>query len=148
MKKVFLFACVLLIAGSSFANTPKVSEKALKAFKATFTDAENVVWTDATDAEKAYAVRFTQQGIHVFVKYDDEGNFLSSRRYYLADQLPVDIQCKLKKKFADKTIFGVTEFTVGDEVNYFVKMEDAKTWVTVKINNARDIELTEKYKKI
>jgi hypothetical protein len=145
MKKIVLFACVLMITGSSFANTPKVSEKALKAFKATFTDAENVVWTDAADL---YVVKFTQQGINTFVKYDEEGNFVSSRRYYNAEKLPVDIQCKLKKKYADKSVFGVTEYTVGDEINYYVKLEDAKNWITVKIDNARNMEVTEKYEKL
>ncbi len=142
MKKVILFACVVLITASSFANTPKVSEKALKAFNATFKDVENVVWTDAANI---YTVRFSQQGINTYVKYDEDGNFLSSRRYYTVKELPVDIQCTLKKKYADKTVFGVTEFTVGDEVTYYVKLEDEKNWLTVKIDNARNIEVTEKY---
>jgi hypothetical protein len=145
MKKVILFACILFITGRSFAGTPKVSEKALKAFNATFKDAANVVWTDA---ENIYTVKFSQQGINTLVKYDEEGNFISSRRYYSGDQLPVDIQCTLKKKFSDKTVFGVTEYTLGDEVNYFIKLEDAKKWMTVKIDNARNIEITEKYQKI
>ncbi|MEP6747776.1 MAG: hypothetical protein ABJB86_08620 [Bacteroidota bacterium] len=145
MKKVILFACIIMITGSSFANAPKISEKALKAFKATFKDAENVQWSNS---ENLYAVKFSQQGINTFVKYDEEGNFISSRRYYNAQQLPVDIQCTLKKKFADRSIFGVTEYTIGDDVNYFVKMEDAKTWITVKIDNMRNIEVTEKYQKI
>jgi len=146
MKKVLLFACICMIAASSFANTPPiVSEKALKAFKATFADAENVVWTDAANS---YTVKFTQLGINTFVKYDEEGNFVSSRRYYNAELLPIDIQCKLKKKFADKTIFGVTEFIVGDDVSYYVKLEDAKTWTTVKIDNTRNMEITEKFGKI
>lgn len=146
MKKVsLLFALVLIITGSSFANSPKVSEKALKAFKATFADAQNVEWTDATNA---YTVKFTQQGISTFVKYDEEGNFLSSRRYYFAEQLPIDIQCKLKKKFADKSIFGVTEFIVGDDINYYIKLEDDKKWTTVKIDNARNMEVVEKYSKL
>ena len=146
MKKVLLFACVCMIAASSFANTPPiVSEKALKAFKATFADAENVVWTDAANS---YTVKFTQLGINTFVKYDEEGNFVSSRRYYNAELLPIDIQCKLKKKFADKTIFGVTEFIVGDDISYYVKLEDAKTWTTVKIDNTRNMEITEKFGKI
>ena len=144
MKKVLLFACVLTITASAFANTP-TPEKALKAFKATFKDAQNIVWTDA---ENAYTVKFTQQGVNTFVKYDDEGTFISSRRYYLADGLPVDIQCKLKKKFADKKIFGVTEFTVGDEMNYYIKLEDAKSWTTVKVDNSRNMEVTEKYQKL
>jgi hypothetical protein len=145
MKKILLFACVLMITGSSFAGTPKVSEKALKAFKSTFTDAENVVWTDAANL---YIVKFTQQGINTFVKYDEEGNFISSRRYYNSEKLPVDIQCKLKKRYADKTVFGVTEYTIGDEVNYYVKLEDAKSWTTVKIDNTRNMEITEKYQKL
>ena len=146
MKKVLLFACICMIAASSFANTPPiVSEKALKAFKATFADAENVVWTDAANS---YTVKFTQLGINTFVKYDEEGNFVSSRRYYNAELLPIDIQCKLKKKFADKTIFGVTEFIVGDDISYYVKLEDAKTWTTVKIDNTRNMEITEKFGKI
>jgi hypothetical protein len=145
MKKVFLFACALVIAGSSFANTPEVSEKALKAFKATFSDAENVVWSDASNI---YTVRFTSQGIRTFVKYDDDGNFISSRRYYNVEMLPVDLQCKLKKRFADKKVFGVTEYTVGDDINYYVTLEDAKNWLTVKIDNARNMEITEKFGKL
>ncbi len=145
MKKVFLFACALVIAGSSFANTPDVNEKVMKAFKATFTDAENVVWSDAPDL---YTVRFTRLGIRTFVEYDDEGNFISSRRYYNAETLPVDILCKLRKKFSNKTIFGVTEFTVGNEITYFIRLEDAKSWTTVKVDGSHTMEVTEKYGKL
>ena len=144
MKKVLMITCAFMIVVSSFAASP-VSEKALKAFKATFTDAENVVWSDAANV---YTVKFTQQGVNTFVKYDEEGNFISARRYYNAEKLPVDIQCKLKKRFADKSIFGVTEYTVGDEINYYIKLEDAKSWTTVKIDNARNMEITEKYGKL
>ena len=145
MKKVILFACILLVTGSSFASSPKVSEKALRAFNATFKDAQQVEWTDA---ENIYTVRFLQQGISTFVRYDEEGNFLSSRRYYAGDHLPLDIQCTLKKKYAEKSIFGVTEYTVGENVAYFVKLEDARNWITVKVDSARNMEVTEKYKKI
>ena len=145
MKKVFLFACALIIAAGSFATAPHVSEKVMKVFKETFKDAENVVWTDAANL---YTVKFTQQGINTFVKYDEDGNFISARRYYTGEKLPVDVQCALMKKFAGKTIFGVTEYTVGDDINYFVKLEDAKSWTTVKIDNARNMEVTEKYNKL
>jgi Putative beta-lactamase-inhibitor-like, PepSY-like len=144
MKKVLLFACTLIIAGSLFANKTDVTEKVLKTFKQTFTQAEDVVWSDN---ENIYMVKFTQQGIRTSVKFDEEGNFISSLRYYLSDQLPVDIQCKLKKKFPGQEIFGVTENIVGDDVNYYVKLEDEKTWTTVKIDNYRNMQITEKYKK-
>ena len=144
MKKVLMITCALMIAAGSFAASP-VSEKALKAFKATFTGAENVVWSDAANL---YTVKFTQEGVNTFVKYDEEGNFISARRYYNAEKLPVDIQCKLKNKFADKTVFGVTEYTVADETSYYIKLEDAKTWTTVKFDNARNMEVMEKYGKL
>ncbi len=144
MKKVLLFACTLLLAGGLFASPTTVTEKVLKAFKQTFARAENVVWSDSLNV---YMVKFTQQGIQTAVKYDEDGNFISSLRYYLSDQLPVDIQCKLKKKFADKTIFGVTENIIGDEVNYYIKLEDDKNWTTVKIDNYRNMQITEKYRK-
>ena len=145
MKKVFLFACTLIIAGSLFANATDVTEKVLKAFKQTFAQAENVVWSD--DSKDVYMVKFTQQGIQTSVKYDEDGNFISSLRYYLSDHLPIDILCKLKKKYADKTIFGVTENIIGDEVNYYVKLVDEKNWTTVKIDKYRNMQVTEKYKK-
>ncbi len=151
MKKVFLFTCAVLFAAASFAHTitpdvkPKISEKAINAFKSTFKDVENVQWSASGDA---YLVKFSQQGINTYVTYDEEGNFLSSRRYYNGDQLPVDIQCALKKKYSGRKVYGVTEVTVGTEVNYYVKLEDPKTWITVKVDNARNMEVTEKYQKM
>jgi hypothetical protein len=144
MKKVFLFACSVIIAGSLFASTPAVTEKVLKIFNQTFSEVENVIWSDTQDV---YMVKFIRQGVRTTIKYDADGNFLSSLRYYLSDQLPVDIQCKLKKKYPDKTVFGVTEQIIGDEVNYYVKLEDEKNWVTIKIDNYRNMQVTEKYRK-
>ena len=83
MKKVLMFACTLLLAGSLFASPTTVTEKVLKAFRQTFAQAENVVWSDS---QNVYMVKFTQQGIHTSVKYDEDGNFISSLRYYLSDQ--------------------------------------------------------------
>lgn len=145
MKNASMFAIAFLITLSSFATDLKISEKVMKAFETTFTDAEDIVWTNT---ENVYTVQFKQQGTVTYVKYDGEGNFLSSRRYYGNAKLPVDIQCRLQKSYPGKTVFGVTEFTIADEVCYFVKLEDADTWSTVKINQARSIELVEKMKKI
>ncbi len=146
MKKVFLFSALLLFAAGSFAHapSPNVNEKVLKVFAETFTEAQNVNWTEMEDI---YMVRFTNQGIRTTVKYDADGNFVSSLRYYECDQLPVDIQCKLKKKYPTKKMFGVTEYVVGDDLNYYVKLEDDKTWTTVKIDNYRNMQVTESYKK-
>ena len=146
MKKVLFFASLLLFAAGTFASPskPTVNEKVLKAFTETFTEAQNVLWTEMEDV---YMVRFTNQGIRTTVKYDSDGNFVSSLRYYQCDQLPVDIQCKLKKKYPTKKLFGVTEYVVGDDLNYYIKLEDDKTWTTVKIDNYRNMQITESYRK-
>lgn len=147
MKKSILFVCTLFIAGSLLASAPtgNVNEKVLKVFNETFgTSATEVTWTELNNT---YTVKFVNHGFATTVKYDEDGNFISSICYYTGNELPIDIQCKLKKKYADKKIFGVTEQVVGDEVTYFVKLEDDKSWITVKIDNYRNMQITEKYKK-
>ena len=144
MKRIFLFACTVFITASTFAKDINVSDKAQKAFETTFTDARNVVWTNTGHL---YTARFTQDGAASFVNYDEQGNFISARRYYLGAKLPIDIQCSLQKKFAGKTVFGVTEITVANEVCYFVKMEDVSGWTSLRIDNSRTIEVLETFEK-
>jgi len=144
MKKVLVFACACFITASLLAKDINVSEKALKAFETTFTDAQNVVWTNT---DNVYNVKFTQDGAATSVNYDEQGNFISSRRYYQNAKLPIDIQCKLQRQFSGKTVYGVTEIAVADNVYYFIKLEDATSWTSLRINNAREIEVLDKLKK-
>ena len=143
MKKTIVsLASLLLLAVASFASTP--NEKVLKIFEATFSSPKNVVWYDRKDH---YDVSFVQSGIRATVKYDKEGNFISSIRYYGEQNLPINVVCQLKKKYADKKIFGVTETTSEEEVSYYVKLEDSKSWLTVKINTNGYMAIVEKYRK-
>lgn len=142
MKKVtVLLACFVALSTHSFA-TP--NEKILRSFERTFSSPVDVKWYE----HPSYCeVSFVQQGIHTTVRYDLEGNFMSSRRYYKEQQLPIYILCKLRKKYADKIIFGVTEMTKSDEIQYFVKMEDAKSWITIKVGANGQMEVFEKFRK-
>ena len=141
-KTIILSAFFALIAATSFAFVP--NDKVLRSFNTTFMNVDEVKWFDHADT---YEVSFVQKGIRANVKYDLDGNFLSSTRYYKADDLPTSMLCKLNKKYAGKTIFGVTELTNNDEVNYYVKLEDEKNWLTIKISGNGHMELYEKYKK-
>jgi hypothetical protein len=141
MKKIFLaVSCFLMLVIPAFSNTP--NEKVLKIFQATFLTPEQVKWSEY---ENYYDVSFIQSGIRSRVKYDKEGNFLSSMRYYGEEHLPINVVSELKKKYADKKVFGVTEITNEDEVTYYVKLEDAKRWYTVKISGNGHILSTEKF---
>ena len=142
MKKTIITFAAILMMATAFAGTP--NDKVLKVFNATFISPQDVTWYDHEDY---YDVSFLQSGIRSTVKYDKEGNFMSSIRYYGEQNLPINIVFQLKKKFADKKVFGVTEMTNADEVNYYVKLEDDKNWITVKVSGNGQMTSIEKYKK-
>jgi hypothetical protein len=53
----------------------------------------------------------------------------------------------LKQKYPGDQIYGVTEITSPSGINYFVKLEGSKTWLTVCIDNDGNSMVVEKYKK-
>jgi hypothetical protein len=59
----------------------------------------------------------------------------------------VNIICKLRKKYADKKVSGVTEIISDENAEYYIKLEDATSWMTVKSNGLGNMEIVEKYKK-
>lgn len=136
------FAGLLLLAATCFAETP--NDKVLKSFHTTFLSAKQVKWYEHKDY---YEVSFAQASVRANVKYDLEGNFLSSTRYYKEHQLPANILYQVKKKYADKTIFGVTEIASPEEIYYYIKLEDSKRWLTIKVSGSGQMEVFEKYRK-
>jgi hypothetical protein len=145
MKRVLL-ACFLLTlsAGVFAAADGNISDKLLQAFNKTFPDAQQVKWAETEDK---YMVNFKQGDVLTKVEYDKEGNFLNSLRYYTEKNLPVNILCRLQKKYSDKKVFGVTEITSDTNVEYYIKLEDAQNWITVKSNVDGAMQVVEKYKK-
>lgn len=149
MKKLLAFGvCLVLLATQTFAKVDptvdNVNEKVLKAFQETFPDVNNVKWQEYSTY---YTVSFKQHDIQSEVRYDMEGNFLSSLRYYKEDMLPLSVLHQLKKRYAKKTVFGVTELIVGTDVAYFVKLEDETTWLTVKADQQGNLSVYEKLRK-
>lgn len=154
LQKCFLVACCFLaLTTGSFAATSTnptnstksiINDKLLQAFKHTFPDAQEVKWIEQADR---YTVNFKQGDVLTKVEYDKDGNFLNSLRYYSVKNLPVNILCRLQKKYADKTVFGVTEMTSDASVEYYIKMEDAVNWTTVHSDSEGNMRVVEKYKK-
>ena len=149
MKKVILLATsAFLFLSTTFANVDPdredVNEKVLKVFEATFPVVTDVKWKEYTDY---YSASFKQNGIQTEVRYDKEGNFISSLRYYKEERLPLSILTQLKKRYSSRTIFGVTELTVGSDVAYFVTLEDEKTWLVIKADQAGNMQVQDKFRK-
>ena len=145
MKKIIYLAVMLISLSASAAVTPtEISEKVLKAFKETFSFAENVTWEEVDNTSQA---SFKQSEIVVKATYDNEGNLLKTIRYYAQDNLPPNILAKLKKKYTGKEIFGVTELTSEQEIVYSISLKDDKNWYTVKSDPYANLQQTEKFKR-
>ena len=144
MKKLIICLSLFVATGAMAAEPPEVNAKVLKAFNETFVKAKDVVWHEM---QNTYEARFKQSEIVTRATYDTEGNLLSTTRYYSEEHLPVNIISKLRKKYAGKSVFGVTESSIEDVVSYHIVLEDAKTWYIVIADNAGALELSKKFKK-
>jgi hypothetical protein len=142
MKKVLAFFACALLTAVVYAKDP--NEKVLKSFNETFTSAEDVKWEEYPTY---YTVSFVNGGIRSKVNYDLDGNMTGSIRYYAPEMLPLNIFNSIKKQYSKKKLFGVTEVTAGNEVNYYVKLEDDKNWITLKVDATGSSEVFEKFKK-
>jgi hypothetical protein len=144
MKKILIAAATLLSTVVLAGSHAEVNEKVLKAFNATFTTAQEVVWQEYEDH---YTVNFKQSEIQTRVRYDKEGNMIESFRHYGEDQLPPLIVNRIKTKYTDKKIFGVTERSSTNDMVYHVVLEGKKDWTKIKVDIAGHIEVEEKYLK-
>ena len=128
MKKLFLVAG--LMAGMiAFASpVPEPTARVLKAFKETFGAAKDITWHEYNDFIQA---NFHQNEIQVRAQYADDGTLLKTIRYYGENNLQPNIVAKLKKKFKDKEIFGVTETMCAEEVSFTINLRDSEHWYTV-----------------
>jgi len=144
-KTLFTLVCFMTLTAGAFATDGfTISEKMLNSFKKTFPDAQQVKWLEQADR---YTVNFSENGVLTKIDYDKDGNFISSLRYYKEKNLPINILCRLQKKYADKKVFGVTEMTSDASVEYYIKLEDDENWITVKSNADGNMQVVEKYKK-
>jgi hypothetical protein len=145
MKKILL---ALFLSGwvvsHAAAPHPEINQKILKSFTETFSYAEDVVWQETNDQ---FQVNFWQGGINIRARYDDQGNLLETIRYYFEKQLPPTILSKLKKKYSGKSIFGITEISSDESINYFVTLQDEKNWYTIKADAYGNLQETDKFKK-
>jgi hypothetical protein len=144
-KNLILSICFLALCTLSFAYSRTVNEKVLKSFREAFPHAEQVSWQEFSDN---YIVNFIEGDIRTRINYDKDGNFVNATRYFFEKNLPVNILVKLKKRYPGQKVFGVTEVESESSTEYYIKLEDATYFTTVKSDISSNFEETEKYKKI
>lgn len=144
MKKIIFSLLVFAVINARAATPPEVNEKILKAFKETFTYAEDVVWQKN---DNHYQVNFWQGEINIRARYDEQGNLLGTIRYYYEKQLPPTIVSEIKRRYKGKTIFCVTEVATEEAINYYVTLRDDKKWYIIKSDVLGNLQLTDKFKR-
>lgn len=147
MKKLFILFSALLLSFSLLARDPE--DKLIKTFNTTFPKAEQVSWYELP---KAWVVNFVADGVRSRVIYLKDGKITEYTRYYFEPNLPFLIRSSVKNAYPNKSIFGVVEVSLMTEsgasrVEYFVKLEDEKNWITVRADNEGNLSVAEKYKK-
>lgn len=143
MKKI-LFAVALFISATAFANIPSVDEAIEKQFRETYPTASKVQWYDKEDG---YEVLFIHNKVQCRIQYDLNGNMQLMRRDYQEDGLPLFIINNVKKSYPNKTIFGVTEITTPEGLNYHIILEDEKHWSFVDATSGGQLTFNKKLRK-
>jgi hypothetical protein len=143
MKKVMYLAAMMISLSSVAATPPELNEKVIKAFKQTFTEAENVSWSEMGNSN-TYQANFRVSAVTVKAIYDDDGNLLQTMKYYDEKNLPSTILAKLKIKQAGKEIFGITEIANDYEVAFHIVLRDDKHWYWIKSDPLGNMEETKK----
>ncbi len=144
MKQILFIALLFSAIVANSTPRPDISEKVLRAFKETFINATDVVWYEN---DSHYQANFKQASIITRASYDKEGELISTVRYYFEENLPAYILAKVKKRYAGKSVFGITEVTSSDEISYYIKLQDDKFWYTIKSDSWGSLEVKEKYRK-
>jgi len=145
MKKILLSAVVLICLAANATERPsEVTAEVLKAFKQTFTQAQDVTWYEYEDY---FQVNFKQDDIQIRAQYNADGTLLRTMRYYGEKQLLPNIVAELKKKYGNKEVYGVTETTSADEVSFIISLKDNTHWYVVKSDIYGHLDQTDKFKR-
>jgi hypothetical protein len=144
MKKYLFVIYFLIIGFSSMASVTTINEKLIQSFNESYPHAVRVNWLEYPET---YAVNFEEAGVKSTIRYNKDGSFLSAIRYYAEEKLPYYLIASLKEKFPGKKIYCVTELSNPYEISYYIKLEDATTWRTIKADSDGNFVVIEKFNK-
>lgn len=144
MKRVLL-AAIVFVAVAAHAGTGRgylVNEKVQKAFEETFVTATDVTWKEL--AETFIASFKEKEAVKTVAEFTKEGKLRSTIRYYGEEQLPPFLLSRIKEKYTDKTILGITELSSETEVKFVITMEDKKKIYKVESDILGNAEITDR----
>jgi hypothetical protein len=144
MKKI-LMAVILVASGfGSMAAGKSINEKLVQTFRESYPNAVNIVWKEYPEN---YAVYFKVDSVRSNIIFSKNGTFVKAYRYYGEDYLPYYLASAIHWKYPKMKIHDVTEVSTPDYIEYYIKLEDATTWITIKLDSEANITRLEKFRK-
>src|SRR5688500_6731273 len=150
MKKYLLFSLLLFALLTATARPDGIDGKILAVFEKTYPHAEDVSWDELPDA---YVVHFRDQDTWTRILFQKDHSLVYITRYYKKEKLPFFLTYLLAKELPGKEVFGVTEVSMvlqpdnQSKIEYYLSMEEAVKWYTVKIDADRNLSIIKKYRK-
>ena len=134
MKPLFI---LLTVMSSFFAqaanNNDKITPEALKSFKRTFTNAQDVSWSVN---DNLYKVTFQVAGQYANAYYNGVGQLVVVTRNISPLQLPVVLLASIKKDYAKQWISDLVEANDETGVHYYITLEDADQKIILKSDSS------------
>ena len=147
MKKIFVSLSFILTAAASsaFANLVPLPDPGVEeVFKKEFAGAENVVWSQQENYQKA---TFILGCYRVVAFFNEENEFAGCIRNILYDQLPLIVTKTVDKKYPGAELLEIREITNSEGTSYLLRMDVNNKRLKVKISSDGNIADIEKLKK-
>lgn len=120
-----------------------LNKRALKEFNRDFKTDSRVFWNNDG---RFITAKFSEGEVHTKVMYNRHGLWLGTVKTYMEAQLPRDVRTQVKREYFDYNIFGVIEVSTPAGKAYLVRIEDAKTWKTIRVRDG-EMDVYESYTK-
>ncbi|MBZ4190497.1 hypothetical protein [Niabella beijingensis] len=124
-------------------NYPPVNEKVLKTFNRLFTAAQDVQWRYTGDFCEA---NFQAEGIRLRVALDYNGNLIRTIRYYKKG-LPPAILNTVNKKYAHAEIYGITELSDANGIQYDIVLYEKTRMLRLILNANGNVTASHRFKR-
>ncbi len=131
MKPLFILLTALssLFTSNSFAKDKNVNEAAVRSFNSTFINAAEVKWS-ATNS--FYKADFSLSGQYASAFFNLDGELIAVTRNVSSLQLPITLQAKLKKDYADFWVTELFEVSTDGATDYYITLETADEKLVLK----------------
>jgi hypothetical protein len=147
MKKIFTAIAIIAFAATSSvfaADASNVSTKIKDAFANKFEGAKNINWKTNVNFVKA---TFELKGELVEAFYGLDGNIIGTSRSISLQNLPLDAQNEMDKKYSGYKTTESIVFEGVEETVYYVSLENEKQAVILKITAEGETSIYKKTKK-